>query len=617
MTDDFCRPAGDSGSKQLMTVISEVREPPFREVEWDLSELLSEPAGPEVERRLRELDQRVRSFEGRRAELTPEIDPAALVAILEEYESLFEEMRVLSAYGRLRFAADTQSAEPLNWRNRIEHALTALYNRVLFFTLWWKGLDEEPAAALLERIADPDHRHFLADLRRLKPFTLDERSEQIINHKNANGVEGLLTLHSMLTSRLEFELEVDGERRTMTRDELSSHYFSNDAAVRAAAYRELFRVIDREAAVLGQIYVHRVRDWHTEYVEVRGFDSALAVRNTINDIPGEAVAALLEAVAEHGELFRRYFRLKAGFLGLDRLRRYDVYASLAASERRIPYDDAVRQVLATLADFHPQVAELAARVFEHGHIDAQIRKGKKGGAFCATVLPRQTPWLLLNYTGRVRDVATLAHELGHAVHSMMAAEHSVLTQSPSLPLAETASVFAEMLLTERLLEREKDPGVRRELLASAVDDFYGTIMRQSYFVRFEMAAHRALIDGASAADLDQLYLDNLSEQFGASVEVAPEFAREWLIVPHFYLTPFYCYAYSFGQLLVLALYQRFKREGESFVPGYLRLLGRGGSARPMEILAEAGVDAGDPDFWRGGFEVVAAMIDELEALPAD
>ena len=254
----------------------------------------------------------------------------------------------------------------------------------------------------------------------------------------------------------------------------------------------------------------------------------------------------------------------------------------------------------------------AERVLGERHLDGAVRKGKRGGAFCATVSPRFTPWVLVNYTGRQRDVATLAHELGHAVHSQLASGHSILVQQPSLPLAETASVFAEMLLTERLVREEADPAARRELLVAAVDDVYATVLRQAYFVLFERQAHAAVMAGRSSEELGELYLALLREQFGDSVEVPDEFRHEWLSIPHLYQTPFYCYAYSFGQLLVLALYRRYRQEGESFKPGYLRLLSWGGAARPVEILAEAGIDPTDRDFWRQGLAVVSEMIEELE-----
>jgi oligoendopeptidase F len=301
---------------------------------------------------------------------------------------------------------------------------------------------------------------------------------------------------------------------------------------------------------------------------------------------------------------------------MDKLRRYDIYAPPAASDRQVAYGEAVDMVLETFARFDPAVARQARRVFDQRHIDSEVRKGKRSGAFCATVLPSLTPWVLMNYTHRVRDVATLAHELGHAIHSMAAEGHSVLTQHPTLPLAETASVFAEMLLTDRLLAEEQDPLVRREILAAAVDDMYATVMRQAYFVLFELAAHQAILDNQSAEVLSALYMDNLREQFGDSVELTDEFRHEWVSIPHIYHTPFYCYAYSFGQLLVLALYRRYQLEGDAFKPGYLKLLAYGGSARPEAILHEAGIDVADASFWQGGFDVIREMIDELEQIEA-
>ena len=247
-------------------------------------------------------------------------------------------------------------------------------------------------------------------------------------------------------------------------------------------------------------------------------------------------------------------------------------------------------------------------------MDSEIRKGKRAGAFCSTILPRLTPWVLVNYTGKVRDVATLAHELGHAIHSMLAEGHSILTQHSSLPLAETASVFAEMLMTDRLLREVDDPLARRELLAAAIDDVYATVLRQASFVRFELDAHAAVLAGRSLDDLSALYQQTLHQQFGDSLDIAPEFQHEWLSIPHIYHTPFYCYAYSFGQLLVLALYRRYREQGDAFKPVYMKLLAYGGSARPQEVLAEAGIDVTDRAFWQGGFDLVRGMIEELEAI---
>lgn len=598
-----------------MTTISERIEQRNPSSRWTLTELLPDPHGDGAAERLRRLDETVSELEGWRRRLAADMGRDDFRQALALYESLIEQMSELSAYGSLWFSEDTQSREAQRFRNRIQQVLTGVENRILFFELWWKALDSDAAERLLPTADESaDERHFLRDLRRFRPYTLEERLEQLINAKDADGVRGLLTVYSMLTNRLEFHLEVDGETRTLTRDGLMSFAFSPRADLRAAAYRELYRVYEDEASLLCQIYVHRVRDWAHENLVVRGFSSPIAVRNHGNDVSDAAVDTLLEVVQDNAPLFQRYFRAKAELLGMERLRRYDLYAPLATSDQEVPWDEAVSSVLETFERFHPTFAQKAGRVFDQRHIDSEVRKGKRGGAFCLTAVPRLTPWVMLNYTGRVRDVATLAHELGHAVHSMMAEEHSVLTQHPSLPLAETASVFAEMLMTDRLLEEETDPLARRELLAAFLDDVYATVLRQTYFVRFEKAAHAAIADGASLDELCRLYRNNLEDQFGDAVDVAPEFQLEWLSIPHIFHTPFYCYAYSFGQLLVLALYRRYQQEGEAFKPGYLRLLAHGGSARPADVLAEVGIDAEDRDFWQGGFQVVEERLEELERL---
>ena len=244
-----------------------------------------------------------------------------------------------------------------------------------------------------------------------------------------------------------------------------------------------------------------------------------------------------------------------------------------------------------------------------------MRKGKRDGAFCATVVPDMTPWVLLNYQSRAEDVATMAHELGHAIHSMLASEHSLFTFHASLPLAETASTFGEMMLIDRLLAEESDENVRRDILFKQMDDAYATIMRQAFFALFERQAHDLIQQGASVDDLSGVYLENLKDQFGDAIEITEEFRWEWVSIPHIYQVPFYVYAYAFGQLLVLSLYQQFKAEGEAFKPRYLKVLTAGGADAPANILGEAGIDIARAEFWQGGFDVLADLVEQLEAIP--
>ena len=586
---------------------------------WDLSELLPDAADETIQARLDAIEEDVAAFEARRPQLEDfsagAISELDLAPFMQHIERLTERMYVLGAYGSLWFSADTQSEAALQFEGYMQQRLTQFQNRLLFFDLWWKALSDEQAQALLpDPNRFPDYAYALQSDRRFKPFTLDENAERIINTKDANGMSSLITVYSMLTNRLEFQLEVAGEPKTLTREELMTYAYAPDGALREKAYRELLRVYAPENNVLAHIYMSRVRDWHSENVELRRYASPIAVKNMANNVPDAAVETLLQVCQDNAPMFQEYFALKGQWLGMERLRRFDIYAPLSASDKEIEYAQAVNMVLETVDAFDSQVADKAELVFAQGHIDSEIRKGKRAGAFCATVLPSMTPWILMNYTGRIRDVATLAHELGHAIHSLLAAEHSVLTQHAPLPLAETASVFTEMLLTDRLMREETDPLVRRELLASAIDDMYATVMRQAYFVAFEQAAHQAVLENAAPADLSDTYLRQLRQQFGDSVAVDDIFQHEWLMIPHIYHTPFYCYAYSFVQLLVLALYRRYQQEGDAFKPGYLKLLAYGGSRDPDAILTEMGIDMTDPRFWQGGFDVGQAMINELKAL---
>ena len=586
----------------------------FEQTKWALDELLPTHTGEEFERILTDLEQHVSDFESRRELLSAQITSEVFLDILRQYEDIYATGGRLSAYAYLWFSEDTQSQEAMSFMGRIDQLLAELQNRMLFFSLWWKGLDEQDARRLL---ADSgDYRYYLESLRRFKPHTLSEPEEKIINIKDVNGSSALMNLYDVITNRFTFQIEVEGEIKRVTRAELATYVRDLSPDVRAAAYQELYRVFSDQATVLGQIYSHRVRDWASEQVTLRGFKSPISVRNLQNDIPDSVVETLLDVCRTNMPVFHRYFLFKARCLGMDRLRRYDLYAPIGAVGKTYPFSEAADLVLDSLDQFSPRLAGLARRVLTDNHLDSEIRHGKRDGAFCYSVLPGLTSWVLTNYAGKAGDVQTLAHELGHAMHGMMAADHSVLTFRSALPMAETASVFSEMLVTDRLLREESDPAVRRDLLVLTLDDAYATIARQAYFVLYEIEAHKRAIENATTDELCELYLDNLRDQFGDELDLSDDFRWEWTAIPHIYERPFYCYAYSFGQLLVLALYQQYKEEGAAFASRYHKILSYGGSASPDHIITEAGFDMASAEFWQGGFDVLSGMMDELEALKA-
>ena len=576
---------------------------------WTLKELLPDPVEQAVEEQLKLLEGSVSELEAARPSMLPQITEAAFAKILATLEAINTTMGRLQAYSFLWFSEDTQNQAALNLRDRLDRDLVDLGNRILFFEIWFKDLPDEAAARLIA--SSGDMRYSLESTRRFKPYTLSEPEEKLINLKDVNGIDALVNIYDMITNHFTFTLEVAGEKKSLSRDELSGYFFNASAELRGAAYQELQRVYGENSTILAQIYSHRVRDWHAEAVGLRGYASPISARNLGNDLPDEVVDTLLSVCRKNASIFQNYFKLKTGWLGLEKLRRYDIYAPLAESNKKYDFLQAKGMVLDSFREFSPQVAGLAARVFDEPHLDSQTRPGKRGGAFCYAALPGLTPWVLVNFTGRARDVATLAHELGHAVHGMLAGGHSINTFHASLPLAETASVFAEMQLTQRLLSQEQDPAIRRDLLAHAVDDAYVTVLRQSYFSLFEREAHRMIVEGASFEQVADAYMANLVEQFGDSVDLSDGFKWEWISIPHIYNSPFYTYAYSFGQLLVLALYQQYRLEGDPFIPRYLKILSYGGSDAPAKILREAGLEIDKAAFWQAGFDVLKEMITEL------
>jgi oligoendopeptidase F len=585
----------------------------YTQSSWSLGDLFPAHNSPEMESALRELDSSVAEFEACRAQLSPEIAAPAFVALIRQQEALTRLAYRIYAFAGLAFSANTQDQAIQTFRGRVEQTLAEMQNRTLFFSLWWKALDDPNASRLMQ--AAGDYRYWLEALRHYKPHTLSEPEEKIVNIKNVTGAQAMVNLYDMLTNRYIFKLEVEGQTKELTRGELMVYVRQADPALRAAAYRELYRVYGEDSGILGAMYQTLVRDWRNENLSLRRFSAPMAARNLENDIPDEVVDTLLEICRQNAPLFQRYFRLKARWLGVERLRRYDVYAPVAKAEKEYPFDPAAAMVLNSFERFHPTVAQLARRVFEQNHLDSEVRKGKRGGAFCWSVGPDLTPWVHVNYQRRADDVATLAHELGHAIHAMLASNHSIFTFHSSLPLAETASTFGEMMLVDQLLSEETDEAVRRDLLFRQVDDAYATIMRQAFFALFEKQAHQMVQNGASVEELAQAYQKNLDEQFGDAIEVSDEFRWEWVSIPHIYHTPFYVYAYAFGQLLVFALYQQFKVEGERFKPRYLKILAAGGSDAPEKILSAAGIDIRSEAFWQGGFDVIQKLVEQLESLP--
>ena len=382
-----------------------------------------------------------------------------------------------------------------------------------------------------------------------------------------------------------------------------------DPKDRKEAYEVLLQTYQDNASVLGEIYRSLITDWNTEYVELRKYPTSLSVRNLSNDIEDNVVEVLLKVCKKNQGIFQRYFALKAKKLKLTSLTRYDIYAPVGKSFEKMEYPEAATLILDTFRSFSPRFSQAAEKIFQAKHIDSVLKPQKYTGAYCYAIAPKALPYILLNYTGDFRSVTTLAHELGHGVHDILAGEkQNVFHFHASLPLAETASTFAETLLIEKL--QEIQPAHLEYFLFTHLDDLYASVLRQIYFVMFELKAHDMISSHASLDDLSKVYLEQLREQFGKKVEVSELFKNEWLYIPHIYQTPFYCYAYTFGNLLALALYQTYREHGE--VSKLLELFSSGGCDKPSTLLKKLGFDITEESFWQKGFDYIASLVDSLE-----
>lgn len=590
---------------------------------WKLTDLVKDPSGDEFRRFLVSVETIVKQFEAKRKDLNPDISVADFENLVHSIEDISEKVSIARGYAHLRYYADTSSNEAAALATKMEKLASDIGNRLLFFDLWFKKeIDQTNAQRLIDSV-QPVYREYLRHKRLLAEYALTEPEEKIINTMDVTGIRALVKIYDRMTSDFEFTMDIKKGKKIIskifrTKEKMISLTRSPRSEEREAAYKALWQVYRKHSGVLGEIYRNIVIQWRDEGISMRGYKSPMSIRNIANDLDDTTVEALLAVCRRNSAIFQEYFREKAKMIGIKKLRRYDLYAPLsskAADQKRFTYGKAVDTVLKTFEDFDPQFRRFAERVFDEQHVDSAIRKGKRGGAFCHTISPRITPYVLLNFDGKARDVSTLAHEFGHAIHSMAAADKPIIVSDAPLPLAETASVFAEMLLNDKLAEKMSNKE-RRLLLAEQIDDMYATIMRQAYFTLFEVQAHSAIGErNATIDEISEIYLNNLKEQFSNSLTITPDFQWEWLYIPHFYHTPFYCYAYSFGNLLVLSLYQQYKLEGKSaFAPKYFNILSAGGSRKPEELLKDSGIDISREEFWQNGFDYVAEKVRQLKEL---
>lgn len=581
---------------------------------WNLKGLVANPKSPAFEKQIQLVERKAKQFEKIKSKLNPKISSKKFLGILHELEELDEKMSIIGGYASLTYSGDTQSDEATSLLTRMTKLGSEISNRVLFFDLWWKkGIDEKNAKRLIKDSGELSG--YLKYKRLVAKYSLSEPEERIINTLDVTGSTALIKIYDKITNAFEYVVKIEGKKRKLTREQLSTYVRSTKSKTREIAYKELLSKFSKNKGVLGEIYQNVVLNWKDEGVEIRGFASPISIRNIANDVDDKTINSLLTVCKKNAPIFQNFFIQKAKMLGLKKLRRYDLYAPATSKikEKNYPYDKSVKLVFESLEKFSPNLATFAKKVFIEKHVDSSIRQGKRDGAFCSTLAPKITPYVLVNFAGKSKDVFTVAHELGHAVHSMAASDKSILVSDAPLPLAETASTFSELLLYDNLSDKISDDE-KKIMLSEKIDDLYATIMRQSFFTLFEIEAHKQIAQSTTIEEISKTYSHNLKEQFGNSVDISDDFALEWSCIPHFFHTPFYCYAYSFGNLLALSLFQRYKKEGQDFVPSYINILSAGGSKKPELLLNEYGIDISSSRFWQDGFDYVHDQVKQLSAL---
>ena len=581
---------------------------------WDLTKLVKNPKSPAFQKQIKELEKQAIKFEKIKSKLNPKISSANFKNILQQVEEISENMSRIGGYASLSYSSNTQSDEATSLMSRMSKLGSEISNKILFFDLWWKTqVDEKNAKRLMKDAGEL--REYLSHKRLFAKYALSEPEEKIINTLDVTGISALVKLYDKITNSYEYKMKIGNKNKVLTREELTNYVRSTNPKIRETAYKTILGKYIENKGVIGEIYQNIVRNWKDEGIEIRGYKSPISMRNIGNDVDDKTIESLLAVCRKNSPVFQKFFQQKAKMLKLKKLRRYDVYAPATANikEKNYTYDKSVKLVFESLGKFSSTLEDYAKKVFNENHVDSEIRQGKRDGAFCSTLSPKRTPFVLVNFTGKSRDVFTLAHELGHAVHSQAAQDRSILVQDAPLPLAETASTFSELLLYDNLSDKISN-NEKKIMLSEKIDDLYATILRQSFFTIFEVNAHKQIGEGTTIDEISKLYLQNLKEQFGNSVTLSDDFAIEWSCIPHFYHTPFYCYAYSFGNLLALSLFQRYKKEGKDFVPAYINILAAGGSKKPEKLLSEYGFDIRSPKFWQEGFDYVKEQVKALSAL---
>ncbi|MBL7051824.1 MAG: M3 family oligoendopeptidase [Nanoarchaeota archaeon] len=583
----------------------------MEKLNWDISHVIKDEK--EFKKILNDLKKSFSRFDFYKNKLSPKMSSKEFIELIQFEEELGKKLSRLSTYLSLKSSLDTKSQEVMKLEPLLEDLQIKISDKERPISHWIQGLseknklDDKNAKRLFSSL--PQHEYNLNYSREKAKHTLSEEIESIIHKKDMFGIGVIPELYEKIITNFTFKFQ---NKKIDNVDEIKKYWFSTNKNERKESYLSFLNTYKEHKETIFTIYSAIIKDWKLEQ-ELRKYETPINVRNINNHLDDKTINTLIKTCKKNINIYQEYFKLKAKYLKLKKLNRTDIYAPIKKKETKISLNESKEIVLKVFQDFHLEFYNKALKLFNESHIDSHPSKNKTSGAFCMSITPEITPYVLLNFTETKRDVSTVAHELGHAIHDLYTSDlpHSV-SHAP-IPLCETASTFCELLLFEYLL-KESSKEEKRALLIEKISDSYATIIRQIYFTKFEMDAHNNIPKGFTEDDISQMYLDNLKEQFGDSLIIPDSFKYEWLYVSHFFYFPFYCYGYSFGDLLSMALYQQYKKEGKTFIPKFERILSAGGSVDPQVLLKKEGFDISKEKFWQAGFDLIKEWLEELKKL---
>lgn len=586
-------------------------------VTWNLKDLYASPTDPKIEADLKTTESKSIAFEKKYKPLFEKISPDFPIAeLLSDYKDIITLMTRLGVFSHLAFAEQTNAPNIGAFMQKIRVALTDIQSHLLFFDVRWSRLDEPTAQKLMNDSKVKPDVHYLEKVRMFAPYTLNENEEKIMAIKSNTSGSAFSRLFDEIMNNIPFYIEENGKRVKKSEAEVLSLFHSKNRDERKHASDSLAEGLSNNTHVLTYIYNMILAD-HRSGMKIRNYKHPMDPMNLSNEINLETVSSLIKSVKKAYPIAHRYYNLKKKLLELNELYDYDRYAPIDTNEEKIGFDECRKIVLAGYYEFSDEAGKIAEQFFTKRWIDAEIRAGKQGGGFCAQTTPDLHPYILVNYTGSARDVMTVAHELGHGLHQYLAGRRVGILQSDApLTMAETASVFGEMLIFEKILSTENDPKKRLALLCGKIDDNFATVYRQICMTDFELMSHETgLSQGEISSDqFSDFWIKANSEFYGKSVTLTENYRHGWKYIPHFIHSPFYCYAYSFAQLFVLTLFQKYKEDKKSFIPKYLEMLSLGGSKKPEDIAAIAGLNLRDPDFFQAGIKLLDELVSQAEKL---